>query len=83
MSVPPEELTPLAQARARLAAYLRSEVRILESQEYVIGNGGTARRNRRADLEQVQNGIREVRAEIALLESNALGRPSITYLRPY
>lgn len=71
----------LQQARARLQAYLAAEVRILGSQEYVIGNGGTARRNRRADLESVQAGIKEVRAEIQRLES--LAEPRVTYLRPY
>ncbi|SFF14902.1 DUF6148 family protein [Paracidovorax wautersii] len=71
----------LQQARARLQAYLAAEVRILESQEYVIGNGGTARRNRRADLESVQAGIKEVRAEIQRLES--LAEPRVAYIRPY
>lgn len=71
----------LDQARTRLQVYLAAEVRILESQEYVIGNGGTARRNRRADLERVQAGITELRAEIRRLES--LGEPRIGYLRPY
>lgn len=71
----------LQQAQDRLAAYLASEKRILESQEYSVGQGGTARRNRRADLEQVQNGIRECRAEIDRLQANPRGR-RITYLRP-
>lgn len=76
-------LTPLEQAEQRLQAYLAAEKRVLESQEYMIGNGGTARRNRRADLEQVQNGIREVRAEIAQLQAAAQGGRRVTYLRPY
>ena len=76
-------LTPLEQAEQRLQSYLTAEKRVLESQEYMIGNGGTARRNRRADLEQVQNGIREVRAEIAQLQAAAQGGRRVTYLRPY
>ena len=60
--------TSLDLARQRLQTYLQAEQRILQSQEYVIGNGGTARRNRRADLEQVRAGIRECRQEIAQLE---------------
>ena len=76
-------LSPLAQAEQRLQAYLIAERRILDSQEYMIGNGGTARRNRRADLEQVQNGIREVRAEIAQLQTTAQRGRRISYLRPY
>lgn len=61
-------LTPLEQAHQRLQSYLAAEQRILRSQEYVIGNGGTARRNRRAELEQVQAGIRECRLQIQQLE---------------
>lgn len=75
--------TPLESAQARLAAYLAAEARILESQEYMIGNGGTARRNRRADLEQVQAGIKTVRAEIDQLQSVATRARRVTYLRPY
>lgn len=74
----------LQQAQDRLAAYLASEKRILESQEYSVGQGGTARRNRRADLEQVQSGIREVRAEIDRLQTTAQpGGRRVKYLRPY
>lgn len=76
-------LTPLEQAEQRLQAYLIAEKRVLDSQEYMIGNGGTARRNRRADLEQVQNGIREVRAEIAQLQATAQRGRRLNYLRPY
>lgn len=72
--------TALAQAQARLQQYLDAESRILQSQEYVVGQGGTARRNRRADLEQVRAGIAECRAEIARLQPNAR---RMTYLRPY
>ena len=75
--------TRLEQARTRLQHYLAAEARILESQEYVIGNGGTARRNRRAELESVQAGIRGVSAEITSLESQLQGDSRITYLRPY
>lgn len=74
--------TPLEQAQQRLANYLKAEARILESQEYSVGQGGTARRNRRADLDQVQSGIREVRIEIAKLTAAATGRSRVSYLRP-
>lgn len=76
-------LSSLEQAEQRLQAYLIAERRILDSQEYMIGNGGTARRNRRADLEQVQNGIREVRAEIAQLQTTAQRGRRVSYLRPF
>lgn len=76
-------MTPLELAQQRLDAYLAAEARILQSQEYMIGNGGTARRNRRADLEQVQAGIKAVRAEIDYLQSLAGRARRVTYLRPF
>ena len=60
---------------------MAAEARILESQEYTVGQGGTARRNRRAELEQVQAGIKTAQAEIASLQAAQAGR-RITYLRP-
>lgn len=59
----------LASLRARLQSYLDAEARILQSQEYMIGNGGTARRNRRADLEQVRAGIADCERQITQLEA--------------
>lgn len=75
-------LTPLELAQQRLASYLAAEVRILQSQEYTVGQGGTARRNRRADLEQVQAGIKSTQAEIAALQAAQPGARRLTYLRP-
>lgn len=72
----------LETLRARLAAYLTAEASILKSQEYMIGNGGTARRNRRAELESVQTGIRECEAEIARLESITARGRRVIRLRP-
>ena len=74
-------LTPLELAQQRLANYLAAEARILESQEYTVWQRGTARRNRRAELEQVQAGIKTAQAEIASLQAAQAGR-RITYLRP-
>lgn len=71
------------QWRDRLDAYLASETRILQSQEYAVGSGGTARRNRRADLERVQAGIKECREQLALAEAAAARRPRTIRLRPY
>lgn len=81
MSTP--ELSPLDLARARLNTYLLAEQRILESQEYVIGNGGAARRNRRADLEAVQRGIAECRQQIQQLEASTGRSRRVFQLRPY
>ncbi len=74
----------LVQLQTRLASYMAAEERILLSQEYNVGQGGTARRNRRADLS-------EVRAEITLLNQQIAAHPDNTaaravrrvrYLRP-
>lgn len=74
----------LEQLRARLQTYIDAEGKILQSQEYVIGNGGTARRTRRAELESVQAGIASIRAEITLLEARQSPRARrINYLRPF
>lgn len=74
----------LDQLRTRLQQYLDAEAKILQSQEYVIGNGGTARRNRRAELETVQAGIKSIREEITRLEAQQNPRARrITYLRPF
>lgn len=75
-------LTPLQLAQQRLDNYLAAEARILQSQEYTVGQGGTARRNRRADLEQVQAGIRATQAEIATLQAAQSGARRVSYLRP-
>jgi hypothetical protein len=57
-----------AQLQTRLTAYLDAEAKILQSQEYTVGQGGSARKNRRADLEQV-------RAEIAQLNNQMAAHP--------
>lgn len=61
------------QLQDRLNAYLAAELRILESQDYTIGDGPNARRNKRADLEQVRNEIASIRAEIDSLDAQAGG----------
>ncbi len=73
-----------ADLLARLAEYLAAESRILKSQEYTVGQGGTARRNRRAELEQVQAGIADVQMQISRHPDNpaAAGARRIRYLRP-
>ena len=76
-------MTDLELAQQRLQQYLAAEARILQSQEYTVGQGGTARRNRRADLEQVQAGIKTVRSEIDQLQAIASRARRVTYLRPF
>lgn len=74
--------TELTQERERLQSYLDAEQRILNSQEYMIGNGQTARRNRRADLEQVRTGIQQCRANIERLQGMAGRVRRVAYLSP-
>lgn len=73
----------LSELRARRARYLLAEAKILEAQEYQIGHGLTARRNRRADLEQVREEIARLDAAIAAAEASAIrgGRRGLVYLR--
>ena len=70
----------LQELQARKAAYLESESRILLSQEYTVGDGSTARRNRRADLEQVRLAIAELDAQIATQQTARTGR-RVMYIR--
>jgi hypothetical protein len=75
--------TALEQAQARLTLYLEAEVRILQSQEYTIGDGATARTLRRADLREVRQQIAALTAQVQLLEqaTSVRGAGRITYIR--
>ena len=73
----------LEELQTRLGAYLAAEIAILQSQEYTVGNGSNARRNRRADLVEVRKGIADTRAEIALLQPAGARPRRIMYLRPF
>lgn len=74
----------LQQWQDRLANYLAAEKRILESQEYQVGQGQTARRTRRAELEQVQKGISECQIKIGQLQLSMNPRARrVIRLRPY
>ena len=74
----------LVQLQTRLTSYLDAEQRILQSQEYTVGQGGTARRNRRADLEQVRAEITQLNVQIATHPDNTAARAvrRVRYLRP-
>ena len=74
----------LAQLQARLTSYLDAEQRILQSQEYQVGQGGTSRRTRRADLEQVRAEITQLNTQIAAHPDNVAARAvrRVRYLRP-
>ena len=73
-----------AELQARLTSYLDAEQRILQSQEYTIGQGGTARRNRRADLSEVRAEITQLSAQMAAHPQNPANRNvrRVRQLRP-
>lgn len=70
------------QLQARLDAYLAAELKILKGQEYVIGQGETSRRLRRADLEQVRAEIKSLSDQIDAIDNAAVGRRRVLYTRP-
>ena len=73
-------MATLQELQDRRTQYLQAETRILQSQEYTVGDGSTARRNRRADLEQVRAAISEIDAEIQRLQAATTGR-RVMYIR--
>lgn len=69
---------------SRLGNYLAAETAILTgAQEYTVGQGSTARRLTRADLATVQQTIKELRAELAQVQSAMTRARRVIYLRPY
>lgn len=71
----------LQQLTDRRAAYLAAELKILESQEYNVGQGSTARRNRRADLAEVRDQISLLDRQITQLENASSGVRRVRYIR--
>lgn len=74
----------LVELQTRLVSYLAAEQRILQSQEYTVGQGGSARKNRRAELSEVRDEITKLGAQIAAHPDNAAARAvrRVRYLRP-
>lgn len=75
----------LSDVRERLQAYRKAERKILEAQDYSVGQGSTARKLTRADLAEVRSTIDRLENEeqrlVALL--NPRGARRVIYLRPY
>lgn len=59
----------LAQAEAKLTAYLDAETAVLSGQEYTIGT----RRMRRADLAEIRDGIAYWNGKVNELSSGGAG----------
>lgn len=74
-------MTVLSDLITRRDAYVASELEILKSQEYQVGSAGHARRNRRADLEQVRKQIDLLNAQIAQLQPVVSGVRRAGYFR--
>jgi len=72
-TAPTQALTPLQELQARRSAYLAAELKILQSQEYQVGQGGNARRNVRAELETVRQTIKDLDMQIGRLQAGAAG----------
>lgn len=66
-------MATLAELQEDLAAARAARLRILESQEYSVGDGVINRRNRRADLEQVNKLIKDLEAQIATAQPASSG----------
>ena len=74
----------LAQLQARLDAYMAAELRILQSQEYTVGQRSSGRHNRRADLAVVSEEILKLTVQIAAHPDNVAARAvrRVRHLRP-
>jgi len=70
------------QLQARLDAYMAAELKILSGQEYVIGQGETARRLRRADLAEVRAEISSLADKIEAIDNATAGKRRVLYMRP-
>lgn len=70
----------LEQLNDRLATYLAAESKVLQAQEYTIGQGSTARRLTRADLGEIRAAITALRSEIEALSPTV--RRRVLYARP-
>lgn len=62
-------MATLDELQARRALYAEAEAKILKSQEYVVGQGGNARRNRRAELADVVAQLEKIDDEISRLQT--------------
>lgn len=73
-------MATLEELQTRRAAYVAAELKALQSQEYAVGQGLNARRNRRADLSEIRAAIKQLDDDIAALQ--AAGSRRVYNLRP-
>jgi hypothetical protein len=74
--------TKLQDLQTRRAAYAAAELKILQGQEYRVGDGATFRQLKRADLAEVRAEIRRLDQEIALELARAQGQRRVYQLIP-
>jgi hypothetical protein len=72
----------LDQWRTELATLTAARDKTLQSQEYQVGQGSTARRTRRVDFEQLQAAIVQARNNVASLEASQSGVRRVYNLVP-
>jgi hypothetical protein len=78
-------MSTYAELLTRKADYLAAEAKVLQAQEYTVGQGGTARRLTRADLAEIRKAIADLDLQLAEHPDNPdrLRRPRrVSYLRP-
>lgn len=75
-------MSNLTELIARRAQYVAAEARILQGQEYQVGEGGNHRRLRRADLAEVRAAIADLELQIAAASANPNGVRRVYYGRP-
>lgn len=66
-------MATLAELQEDLAAARAARLRILQAQDYTVGDGVIQRRTRRAELEQVNALIKDLDAQIEALGGGANG----------
>lgn len=62
-------MATLEELQERRAAYVAAELNVLKSQEYTVGQGMNARRNRRAELSEIRAAIKQLDDDIAALQA--------------
>lgn len=75
----------LSDVRDRLQAYRKAELKILQAQDYSVGQGSTARKLTRADLGEVRATIDRLQNEEQRLAAqlSPRGARRVIYLRPF
>ncbi len=74
-------MATLAELQEDLAAARAARLRILQAQDYTVGDGVINRRTRRADLEQVNALIKDLESQIAAQGGGSAGPRRVHVVR--